>query len=195
MALTTAASAARLSGIVGPPSARKAVRGISYNSRGAAKLVQQENPESTMHQSRCVPPIFLPFLFKHASFGVACIIALLVLGGCASTGTLPDEARTIVIEQLLHNPDNEFGGCAAEDQDCKETVIQYAYNIPPTTLPPPYQHYDVAWCVEWRVVIRHPINGNYYDLIDWAVVLQEGSTYTAIEAPTRYIGDMLICSK
>lgn len=119
------------------------------------------------------------------------LVFIFVLAGCTRTGTLPDEAKALVSAQIA-----DVAGCnAAKGEDCKETTIRRAYDIQPNTLPMAYQHATAAWCVQWEVLIHHPINGNYYAMDDWVVVLREASTYTLIEAARGYVDEMNVCAK
>lgn len=120
-------------------------------------------------------------------------LCLLILYGCASTGTLPNSAQEMVLKNIVYDPHNYFGGCQVRNRDCKDVNIIRAYELEAAKLPEKYQHADTAWCVQWQVFIQHPINHNYERLRGWAVVFRQDTTFSTLNTDAGSIDGDSVC--
>ena len=111
-----------------------------------------------------------------------------------SDDTLPAEAAAFILQTEVYNPQNYFGGCQEPHRDCQGARIRRAYSITPNALPLTNHQVVSAWCAQWEVGVRHPINGNYDWQDNWVVVIQDESTYHLFTTDNGELNGTFVCS-
>ena len=117
------------------------------------------------------------------------LLCLLAFWGCTGAGIVPNEANGIILQQI----EKSAGYNAKRGEDCIEKKIRRSYELKLESLPEAYEKSEAAWCVLSEVLIRHPVNGDYYYYDDWMVVVKEKSTYRTLDAPRGQLDGVVTC--
>ena len=101
----------------------------------------------------------------------------LIISACGGQVRLPPEVERAFYEQVINNPAEDIG-CAQYHRDCEWMEVQHVFaaHIP---LSVQAQGVQAGWCIQYKVSVRHPINGDYERYTWIAFIKQTPQGYTA----------------